>query len=99
MVDTCLFPPMPRGRIDILYMYWDKISSTKYENQSVNILDVISLNESDNSNNKKLYIQLNTNMIDGVSITIRDQDGSPIYFDERGCTIPVLHIHSVAGGI
>lgn len=99
VVNTCLFPPMPRGGVDILCVYCDRISSTRYGNQSVNILDVISLNGSDNSNNKKLYVRLNTNMIDSVSITIRDQDGNPIHFDERGCTIAVLHVRPVAGGI
>lgn len=96
--DLCVYPPQPRGMMDNLCIYCDKIMPTCYGDQLVNILDVVSLNGSDGGN-KKLYKPLNTSIVDSVSITMTDQEGNPVYFDARGCTIAVLHIRPTLGVI
>ena len=86
-------PPSPRCGVDYIYLYTDIIQPSNFGGQLVNILDCFSLQNGGNKGiHNSIYKPLNTNILDQISIIVRDQKGRPIRFVEDSTIMCVIHV-------
>ena len=83
----------PLKGVDYLYVYSDIVQPTYFGGQLVNILDCFVLESATNKGlNNVVYRPLNNHLINSISITVLDQLGRPIFFENQSVITCIVHI-------
>ena len=79
--------------VEHMYIYTDIVHPTNFAGQLTNILDCFTLkNKGSKGFHNTVYKQLNTHLLNQISIRITDQRGKNIPFPEESTLVLLLHI-------
>lgn len=93
LVQMGLFPPKVGAQIDYYMVYCDVISSTRFADQNVNILDMFATGHANSKAMSPIvYKKLSVKSFDSVSILITDQHGQKVPFEDNHTLACLLHI-------
>ena len=88
-----LYSPRVGAQIDYFMVYCDIISSTRFADQNVNILDMFATGHANSKAMSPIvYKKLSVKSFDSVSLLITDQHGHKVPFEDNHTLACLLHI-------